>query len=336
MRGRVLARPNSGSDSMLISCVAYQDGRKVADIDPGDIHRYLVKPDTFVWVALLEPDARALELMQAEFNLHPLAVEDARHGHQRPKIEEYGDVLFAVLHMVEPEDDKLRVGEVAIFAGRNYVLSVRSGAAKGFQDVRARAEQEPELLKRGPGYVLYALMDAVVDRYFPLLDALESELERIEEQIFSEARPRANIEALYALKRKLTVFRHAVTPLRESLGDIAGARVPGVCSGMQEYFRDVSDHLQRLEQTIETIRESVSTAISVNLSMVSMQQSETMKRLAAIAALVAVPTLIVGIYGMNFDYMPELRWRYGYALVLGAIAAIDAYIFYRLRKSGWL
>jgi magnesium transporter len=179
-------------------------------------------------------------------------------------------------------------------------------------------------------------MDAVVDRYFPLLDALESELERIEEQIFSETRPRANIEALYALKLKLTVFRHAVTPLRESLGDIAGARVPGVCSGMQEYLRDVSDHLQRLEQTIETIRESASTAISVNLSMVTMQQNETMKRLAAIAALVAVPTLIVGIYGMNFDYMPELRWRYGYAVVLGAIAGIDAYIFYRLRKSGWL
>jgi magnesium transporter len=335
MRRRV-AHTTPGNGSMLVSCVAYQDGRKLADIEPREIHHYLVKPDTFVWVALLEPDARALELMQAEFNLHPLAVEDARHGHQRPKIEEYGDVLFAVLHMVEPGNDRVRVGEVAIFVGRNYILSVRSGAEKGLQEVRARAEQEPELLKRGPGYVLYALMDAVVDRYFPLLDALESELERIEEQIFSEARPRANIEALYTLKQKLTVFRHAVTPLRESLGDVAGARVPGVCAGMQEYFRDVSDHLQRLEQTIETIRDAAATAISVNLSVVTMQQNETMKRLAAIAALVAVPTLIVGIYGMNFDYMPELRWHYGYALVLGAIAAIDGYIFYRLRRSGWL
>jgi magnesium transporter len=321
---------------MLINCVAYQNGRRLADIEPSEIHHYLVKPDTFVWVALLEPDARALELMQAEFNLHPLAVEDARHGHQRPKIEEYGEVLFAVLQLIEPEHDGLRLGEVAIFVGRNYILSVRSGATQGFQDVRARAEHEPELLERGPGYVLYALMDAIVDRYFPLLDALESELERVEEQIFSESRPRANIEALYGLKRKLTAFRHAVTPLRESLGDIAGARVPGVCSGMQEYFRDVSDHLQRLEQTIETIRETVSTAISVNLSMVTLQQNETMKRLAAIAALVAVPTLIVGIYGMNFDYMPELRWRYGYALVLGVMAVLDACIFYRLRRSGWL
>jgi magnesium transporter len=321
---------------MLVSCVAYQNGRRLADIDPREIHNYLVKPGTFVWVALLEPDARALELMQAEFNLHPLAVEDARHGHQRPKIEEYGEVLFAVLHLIEPDDGELRVGEVAIFVGRNYILSVRSGAAKGFQEVRARAEQEPELLKRGPGYVLYALMDAVVDRYFPLLDALESELERVEEQIFAESRPRANIEALYALKRKLTVFRHAVRPLLESLTDISGARVPAACAGMREYFRDISDHLQRLDQTIETIRDTVSTAISVNLSMVTMQENETMKRLAAYAALIAVPTMIVGIYGMNFDYMPELRWRYGYALVLGIMAATDGYIFYRLRRSGWL
>ena len=321
---------------MLISCVAYENGRKVADIEPGDIHRYLVKPDSFVWVALLEPDARSLELMQAEFNLHPLAVEDARHGHQRPKIEEYGDLLFAVLHMIEPADGELRVGEVAIFVGRNYILSVRSGAEKGFQEVRARAEQEPELLSRGPGYVLYALMDAVVDRYFPLLDALETELERIEEQIFAEVSPRANIEALYALKQRLMVFRHAVSPLLESLGDISGARVPLVCAGMREYFRDVSDHLQRLDQTIESIRETVSTAISVNLSMINLQENATMKRLAAYAALIAVPTMIVGIYGMNFEYMPELRWRYGYALVLGIMAAIDGYIFYRLRRSGWL
>jgi len=321
---------------MLISCVAYENGRKLADIEPGDIHRYVAKPDSFVWVALLEPDARALELMQAEFNLHPLAVEDARHGHQRPKIEEYGDLLFAVLQMVEPADGELRVGEVAIFVGRNYILSVRSGAEKGFQDVRTRAEQEPELLSRGPGYVLYALMDAVVDRYFPLLDALETELERIEEQIFAEVSPRANIEALYGLKQKLMVFRHAVRPLLESLGDISGARVPVVCAGMREYFRDVSDHLQRLDQTIESIRETVSTAISVNLSMINLQENATMKRLAAYAALIAVPTMIVGVYGMNFEYMPELHWRYGYALVLGIMAAVDGYIFYRLRRSGWL
>jgi magnesium transporter len=321
---------------MLISCVAYQNGEKLADIEPNDIHKYIVRPDCFVWVALFETDEPTLELMQEEFDLHPLAVEDAKHGHQRPKIEEYGDMLFVVLHMIEPGEQELRVGEVDIFVGRNFILSVRSGVEKGFRDVRARCEREPELLRRGPGYVLYALMDAVVDRYFPVLQTIETDLECIEEQIFAATSPRANIEALYALKQRLMALRHAVTPLLESLGNISGARVPGVCSGMQEYFRDISDHLHRLNQTIESIRDTAATAISVNLSMINLQESENMKRLAAYAALIAVPTLIVGVYGMNFDHMPELRWRYGYALVWGVMIAIDGYIFYRLRKAGWI
>lgn len=321
---------------MLVNCVVYRNGEKLADIEPHEIHHYIVKPDCFVWVALFEPDNHTLELMQAEFDLHPLAVEDARHGHQRPKIEEYSDSLFAVLHMIETVDGELRTGEVDLFVGRNYVLSVRSRAEKGFAEVRARSENEPELLKYGPGYVLYAVMDAVVDRYFPLLHEVEAELERIEEQIFANTSPRANIEALYGLKQKLMIFRHAVGPLLEGLGNLSGARVPIICTGMQEYFRDISDHLLRLNQTIESVRDTISTAISVNLSMINLQESETMKRLAAYAALIAVPTMIVGIYGMNFDYMPELHWRYGYAAALGAMAAIDVYLFYRFRKAGWL
>ncbi len=179
---------------MLITCVAYRNGEKVADIEVADIHKYVDQPDCFVWVALRDPDANALAQMQEEFGLHPLAVEDARNGHQRPKLEEYGNCLFVVLHMIEEDGEELRVGEVDIFAGRNYVLSVRSGAQRGFQEVRARSEREPELLRHGSGYVLYALMDAVVDRYFPLLEKLESELEVIEERIFADTSPRANIE----------------------------------------------------------------------------------------------------------------------------------------------
>jgi magnesium transporter len=321
---------------MLISCAAYENGKRIADIEPPDIHRYIVKPGCFVWVALLEPDARALELMQAEFDLHPLAVEDARHGHQRPKIEEYGDSLFAVLHMLEQQDGELRTGEVDIFAGPNYVLTIRSGVEKGFRDVRARCEEEPELLRHGSGYVLYALMDAVVDRYFPVLDRIETELETIEEHIFANGSPRANIEALYALKQKLTKVRHAVAPLLESLENVSGARVPHVCASMTEYFRDVADHLRRLNLTIESVRETISTAISVNLSMITLQESETMKRLAAYAALVAIPTMIAGIYGMNFEVMPELDWKYGYAAALGVMATLDAYVFFKLRKAKWL
>jgi magnesium transporter len=288
-------------------------------------------------VALRERDAALLEEMQREFGLHPLAVEDAQQGHQRPKIEEYGDSLFAVLHMVELDGDDLRVGEVDIFAGSNYLLSVRSGVEKGFDDVRARCEAEPEQLRLGSCYVLYALMDAVVDRYFPVLDQLENDLEDIEKRIFvADGVPRTNIQALYELKQRLMTLKHAVAPLLEGVSNLSGARVPAMVSGLREYFRDIYDHLQRLNQTIESNRDTVTAATSVNLSMIAMQENETMKRLTAYAALVAVPTLIVGVYGMNFEHMPELHWRYGYPLCMGVMAALDGYLVYRFRKAKWL
>ncbi|HTL49689.1 MAG TPA: magnesium/cobalt transporter CorA [Steroidobacteraceae bacterium] len=321
---------------MLINCVAYQDGKRLGEIEPGEIHNYLAKPGCFVWVALLERDPQTLELMQAQFGLHELAVEDAQNGHQRPKIEDYGDSLFVVLHLLEPESDGLRVGEVDVFAGPNYILTIRSHAEKGFQAVRARCESEPELMSLGSGYVLYALIDAVVDRYFPLLDALETELEGIEDRIFAGGSPRENVEALYGLKQKLGVFRHAVAPLLEAVNNLYGARASRVSAGMKEYFRDVSDHLQRLNQTIESIRDTIATAIAVNLSMISLEENGTMKRLAAYGALVAVPTLIAGIYGMNFKYMPELGWEYGYLVTMGVMIAVDGYLFYRLRRAKWL
>jgi len=321
---------------MLIKCVAYQDGKRLAEIQPDEIHRYLAMPGCFVWVALLERDPAALEQMREEFGLHPLAVEDARNGHQRPKVEDYGDSLFVVLHLLEPDNGSLRVGEVNVFAGPNYILTIRSHAEKGFQAVRARCESEPELLRLGSGYVLYALVDAVVDRYFPLLDAIETELESIEDRIFGGASPRENVEALYGLKQKLGVFRHAVAPLLEAVDNLYGARAPRVCAEMKDYFRDVSDHLQRLNQTIESIRETIATAIAVNLSMISLQENETMKRLAAYGALVAVPTMIAGVYGMNFEHMPELGWKFGYGTVVALMVLIDGYLFHRLRKAKWL
>lgn len=321
---------------MLISAVVYRDGHKVADVDPSEIHRYVAQPDNLVWVALRDPDPATLEQMQAQFDLHPLAVEDARNGHQRPKVEDYGDSLFAVLHVIERGEEELNVGEVAIFAGRNYVLTVRSNAQRGFQEVRARCEREPELLRNGSGYVLYTIIDAVVDRYFPILDLLEDELETVEERLFGAGSPRANIEALYRLKNRLTIVRHAVAPLLEGVSNLTGGRVPPLCNSLKEYFRDVYDHLQRLNQTIESIRDSIATATAVNLSMINLQESENMKRLAAYAALIAVPTLIVGIYGMNFVHMPELGWKYGYAGVMGLMAAIDAALYVKLKRSGWL
>lgn len=322
---------------MLISCVVYQDGKKLAEIDKRDISDYVDRPGCFVWVALRDADPAELDEMQEEFGLHPLAVEDARNGHQRPKIEEYGDSLFVVLNTVELIDGELNVGELDVFVGRSYVLSVRSRTEKGFHDVRERAEREPELLRFGSGYVLYALMDAVVDRYFPVIDALQTEQETVEERMFDvESSARANIESLYTLKHKLMTLKHAVGPLIEGVGKLHGGRIPQMCAGMQDYFRDVYDHLLRLNQTIDSMREMVVTATSVNLSLISLQESETVKRLAAYGALVAVPTMIAGIYGMNFQRMPELAWHFGYPLALGVMAAIDLFLFWRFRKAKWL
>ncbi|MGH8614371.1 MAG: magnesium and cobalt transport protein CorA [Gammaproteobacteria bacterium] len=321
---------------MLINCAAYQDGRKLGDITVEEISDYVSRPDCFVWVALKDADPKELTEMGHEFGLHELAVEDARYGHQRPKIEEYGDSLFAVLHMVELVGDALNIGEVDIFVGRNYVLSVRNRAQEGFLGVRARCEREPGLLKHGSSFVFYALMDAVVDRYFPVLDALETELENIEKEIFGKTVGRANIQRLYDLKQKVTALKHAVAPLMEAVAKLYGGRVPSVCADTQEYFRDINDHLYRINSTIDSIRDTIGTAIQANISLVAIDESEVTKRLAAWAAIFAVATAFVGIWGMNFDFMPELRWKYGYALALGLVATVCGYLFYRFKKSRWL
>jgi magnesium transporter len=340
---RAAGQPARGYDirweagsGMLVNCVAYRQGKRIADIPVEEIGRYVRQPDCFVWVALKSPEPAELDAMRREFGLHELAVEDARHGHQRPKIEEYGDSLFVVLHTVEVADQELVPGEVDVFVGSNYVLSVRSGARQGFANVRARCEREPEHLKHGSGFVLYALMDAVVDRYFPVLERLEARLEACEDSIFAATTGRKSVEELYSLKRELTTLQHAVRPLLEATGKLHGARVPGVCGGMQDHFRDVHDHLTRINQSIDALREMVTAAMSVNLSLISLAENETTKRLAAYGALVAVPTLIAGLYGMNFQNMPELSWTLGYPIVLGAMLAIDAWIFVRLRRAGWL
>ncbi len=321
---------------MLVNCVAYQDGNKLADIAQSEIHDYLARPGCFVWMALRDATDAELEEMRVQFNLHVLAVEDARHGHQRPKIDEYGAELFAVLHVLETAGDELRVGEVSIFTGPNYVLSIRNRSEQGFLEVRTRCEREPELLRHGSGYVLYALMDAVVDRYFPVLDAVETELEAIEERIFANTSPRANIEALYYVKQKLTTLKHAAAPLLEATSKLYGGRVPQVCVGLGDYFRDVYDHLVRLNQSLDSERDTVTMAIQVNLAMITIGEGEVVKRLAAYAALVAVPTMIAGVYGMNFEHMPELKWLWGYPFALFLMVAIDAALFWRFRKAGWL
>jgi magnesium transporter len=322
---------------MLINCVAYREGHKLADITVEQISDHLKLPGCLVWVALKDATDQELATMQAEFGLHDLAVEDARHGHQRPKIEEYGDTIFAVMHLVEVSPtDELRLGEVHVFVGRNFVLSVRKRSQASFLGVRQRCEREPHLLSQGAGFVFYALMDAVVDRYFPLIDALETELEVIEEQIFERGAGRENIQHLYEIKRKVTTLRHAVVPLMDATGKLHGGRVPAACANSGDYFRDVYDHLVRITTSLDSMRDTIATAIQVNLSMTTIEESEVTKRLAAWAAIFGTATAFAGIWGMNFEAMPELRWRYGYAFALGLIGATSGFLWWRFKKLGWL
>ena len=323
---------------MLINCVAYQEGKKLSDVPVEDISEYLKQPDAFVWVALRDPTEAEIAAMQDEFSLHELAIEDAARGHQRPKLEEYGESIFVVAHIVEMHKDELCVGQLAVFAGANYVLSVRRDSAQGFLGVRARAEREPHQLRKGAGFVLYALVDAVVDRYFPVVDMLESELESIEDQIFGQQgkQQRANVERLYELKRKAQQLRHAVVPLMDAVGRLYGGRVPNVVIETQDYFRDVHDHLVRIAGRLDAVRDTINTAIQVTLSMVAIEENDISKKLASYAAIFAVFTAFAGVGGMNFEFMPELKWKWGYPFALGTMCAVCGYLYWRFKKAGWI
>ena len=322
---------------MLINCVAYRDGRRLTDLALSEVGSVLHQPKGFVWVALRDADADELAQVQQVFDLPELAMEDVRHGRQRPKVEEFGSLLYLVMHLLEPVEGGWREGEVHVFASPQFVVSLRSNSGRDFLGVRARCEREPQRLRLGPGYVLYALMDAVVDDYFPQLEALESELEAVEEQIFQGGEAaRRSVERLYALKRRAGRLRHAVAPLAEVSDRLHGGRVPEVCERAQDYFRDVNDHLARIDSAIDALRDTIATAIQVNLSVVTIEESETTKRLAAWAAIFAVSTALAGIWGMNFEHMPELKWRFGYPLALGAIACAGGLLYWRFKRAGWL
>ncbi len=320
---------------MLINCASYQNGKKIADIEIEHISEHIADKDSFVWVALLDPTVDEISKMKEEFDLHPLAVEDALLGHQRPKIEEYGNSLFAVIQVLKYEDD-ISVGELDIFAASDYVLSVRNRSDVTFLGVRERCEQEPDLLSQGSGFVLYALIDAVVDRYFPIVEKLEDELDDIEESLFDQQSTKSNIERLFELKRKVMVVKHAVSPLMEAIGKLSSGRVPPVCANSTEYFRDILDHLTRINSVIESIRDAIGTAIQVSLSAIALEQNNIQKRLASWAAIFAVATAFAGIWGMNFEQMPELKWDLGYPIAISIIVLACSFLYWRFKRSGWL
>jgi magnesium transporter len=321
----------------IVNCVSYAGGRRLHEVELEDVSEVLKEPEGFVWIGLYEPSEEELRKVQEEFCLHDLAVEDAHRAHQRPKIEEFGDSLFVVLRTVQQQNDDLAFGETHVFVGARYVVTVRHGASLSYGEVRARCEASPEYLKQGSGFVLYAIMDFVVDHYFPVIDGLEEELEKLEEEIFGEIPHRKMIaESIYQLKRQMLFLKRSVSPLIEVCNRLARFDRKLIEPETRLYFRDVYDHVIRINESIDNMRELLTSALETNLSLVSVRQNEVMKRLGAGAALIAVPTMIAGIYGMNFDFMPELHSKLGYPLTILSMVVTCGYLYYRFRKSGWL
>jgi magnesium transporter len=328
------ADPHRGG--MIVNCAAYADGRRVGDFCIEEVGAVAAREGQFVWVGLHEPSEDILRDVQRQFGLHDLAIEDAHCAHQRPKFEVYGDAIFLVLHTAQLVEGEIRYGETHVFAGKGYVVSVRHGASLSYAAVRKRCECTPALLARGESFVLYALMDFVVDNYFPIIDQMAAEVERIEEGVFKEASFRLNVERIYELRRDLLRLHHVVAPLLEVCNRIVRPGVPMIDPGMHLYFRDVYDHVIRVDEKIAGLREVVTSVLEASLMLASARQNEVTKKLAGWAAILAVPTAIAGMYGMNFENMPELKWQYGYFVVWGVIAMLCGYLYYRFKRTGWL
>jgi magnesium transporter len=329
--------PQDSAD-MVRACVHYRDGRKVADLSLTAISDALAVDDgSFVWVGLYEPDAALLKILEGEFGLHPLAVEDTLKAHQRPKIEAYGDALFIVMHTAQASRHcDIGVGETHIFFGPRYLVTVRHGASLTYATARERCEQNPELFRLGPGFGLYAVLDYAVDNYFPIVEQYRTELDTIESDLFEREFNRDTIRRLYDLKRDLTVLRLAVSPLGDVLSHLVRFHPSLVRDDLQVYFRDVQDHVARVTEATDTMREMLSAAMSVNLAIVAAEQGEVVKRLAGWAALLAVPTLVASWYGMNFEFMPEFKGRFAYPILVGSLVLIVAGLYRVLKKARWL
>ena len=320
----------------VVNCSAYKDGCKVSDIEIKDIRGVLQKPNQFVWIGLHEPTTETLAKFQKELGLHELAVEDAHRAHQRPKLEEYGDTLFIVLRTAQMNDHRIELGETHFFLGANFLVTVRHGSSKTYTQVRMRCESTPHLLRKGPGFALYAVMDAIVDQYFPVIDSLETELSALEEKIFHEKFRRETTAKFYRLKSQLLDVKRAISPLIDICNRLMRFDLKLVDEETRPYFRDVYDHTIRINEMIDNQRELLATAMDTNLSLISISQSEVSKRFAGWAALIGIPTMVVGIYGMNFKFMPELDSRWGYPVVMTVTFTLCLILYVRFKRSGWL
>jgi magnesium transporter len=320
----------------VIAAAAYNAGCKVADIAIEESGGWAAKPDHFVWIGIHEPNERELRELQDQFHLHELAIEDALHAHQRPKLEQYGDTTFLVMRTAFLVDGHIELGETEMFLGRGYIISIRHGASTSYARVRECAEAAPQRLAHGEDYVLYAIVDFIVDNYLAVVSPLAEEVEALEERILTPPLDETKIARIYELRRELQKLRLVVAPTAEVCQRLAFLELPGIDPAFRPYFRDIVDHVNRVLEQIDTLRETLSFTFEASLLLESSRQSRTGRQLAGWAAILAVPTAIAGIYGMNFANMPELEWRYGYFGVLAIILAVCAYLFARFRRAGWI
>ncbi|MDJ1157516.1 magnesium/cobalt transporter CorA [Chelatococcus sp. SYSU_G07232] len=335
---RVAASPAAAPSRRpgVVGASAYVGGRRVADVAIEDAGDWVRRPGHVVWIGLHEPDAELLRQVQVQFGLHDLAIEDAEKAHQRPKLEQYGDALFVVARTAQMVEGRIAFGETHLFVGRGYVVSVRHGASVTYATVRERCEACPAMLAHGEDYILYAILDFIVDNYMPVIEAVRAEAEAIEDGVLATTLKQSDVERLYQLRRDLLRLRSAVGPLVEVCSRLEHADLPAIDGELHPLFRDVTDHVRRVQEEIDALREMLAFAFEASLMTSQAQQTEIARKLASWAAILAVPTAVAGIYGMNFEVMPELHWAYGYFIVLAVLAAACGILYWRFRRAGWL
>ena len=321
---------------MIVNCVAYRGGKSLGDIPLEEISEVLKEPGTFIWLGMHEPDTQLLRKVQEEFSLHDLAIEDALHAHQRPKLEAYADSLFIVIETAQLENDQVRFGETHVFVGKNFIVTIRHGSSVSYAPVRQKCETAPHRLGLGPGYALYSVMDFVVDNYQPVMERLQARFQELEQEIFDKSFDRESIAQLYKLKGELIKLRDAVGPINDISSHLIRFHEDVVRKELRHYFRDIEDHVTRITKTVDTVREMLTTAIQVNLALVTVGQNEVVKQLAGWGAILAIPTVVFSMYGMNFKVMPELGERFGYPLVVGATVLACTLLYRRLVRAGWI
>jgi magnesium transporter len=323
---------------VIIDCAIYEEGqRRDGHVDLEHAYDLRHQPGKFVWIGLYEPTEEEFASIRREFNLHPLAVEDAINAHQRPKLEVYDDMIFLVLKTARYVDptEVIQLGELLVFLGDDYVITVRHGEASSLKPVREALETDPQHLRRGPGAVLHAILDRVVDDYQPAIEGLETDIDEVEEQLFSAGRSNP-AERIYRLQREVLQFRKASAPLVEPIARLAEGKYVQIHPEMLDYFRDVNDHLIRARDQLDAMRDLLAGSLQANLSQVGVRQNEDLRRISAWVAIIAVPTAIAGIYGMNFEHMPELTWDFGYPGALLLMLVICATLYRYFKRVGWL